>query len=82
MVETVVTEDIRTAVMELCDEDDIDTIVVGPRGHHALHQSNLGSFSLFLASHATRPVVLVRAPRVDDKSMKKAITRRISQEHE
>jgi nucleotide-binding universal stress UspA family protein len=55
-------------IVAYADELDADLIVVGSRGHGALTTALLGSVSLGVLRHTTRPVMIVRpqvAPHVE-----------------
>ena len=47
-------------ILEVADERDADLIVVGSRGHGTLVGALLGSVSMGLVKHSSRPVVVVK----------------------
>lgn len=47
-------------IVAYADEKDADLIVIGSRGHGALTTTLLGSISLGVLRHTTRPVLIVR----------------------
>jgi nucleotide-binding universal stress UspA family protein len=47
-------------IVAYADERDVDLIVIGSRGHGALTTALLGSVSLGVLRHTTRPVLIVR----------------------
>ena len=47
-------------IVAYADEQDVDLIVIGSRGHGALTTALLGSVSLGVLRHTTRPVLIVR----------------------
>ena len=49
-----------TEIVAFADEMDADLIVIGSRGHGALTTALLGSISLGVLRHTTRPVLIVR----------------------
>jgi len=52
-----------TALMTAADEEDADLMVVGSRGTGGFAGLQLGSTSLQLVQHSSRPVVVVPGPR-------------------
>ena len=48
-------------IVAYADEQDVDMIVVGSRGHGTLTTALLGSVSLGVLRHTTRPVLVVRS---------------------
>jgi nucleotide-binding universal stress UspA family protein len=54
------------AICETADELGADPIVVGARGHSRIESVLLGSVSLAVATHAARPVLVVRPDREHD----------------
>ena len=48
-------------IVAYADEQDVDMIVVGSRGHNVLTTALLGSVSLGVLRHTTRPVLIVRS---------------------
>ncbi len=48
-------------IVGYADARDVDLIVIGSRGHGALTTTLLGSVSLGVLRHTTRPVLIVRA---------------------
>ena len=49
-------------IVAYADARDVDLIVIGSRGHRALTTTLLGSVSLGVLRHTTKPVLIVRAP--------------------
>jgi nucleotide-binding universal stress UspA family protein len=47
-------------ITEYADKRDVDLIVIGSRGHNVLTSAVLGSVSLGVLRHTTRPVLVVR----------------------
>jgi nucleotide-binding universal stress UspA family protein len=50
-----------TAIARYADEQDADLVVIGSRGHSVLTTALLGSVSLGVLRHTTRPVLVVRS---------------------
>ena len=48
-------------IVAYADEQDVDMIVIGSRGHNLLATALLGSVSLGVLRHTTRPVLVVRS---------------------
>jgi nucleotide-binding universal stress UspA family protein len=47
-------------IVEYADQQDVDLIVIGSRGHGALTTALLGSVSLGVLRHSQKPVLIVR----------------------
>jgi nucleotide-binding universal stress UspA family protein len=50
------------ALLEAAEDENVDLVVVGPRGHGSLAHLHVGSLAHHLAHHTTRPLAIVPAP--------------------
>jgi transaldolase len=50
------------ALLEAAEDENVDLVVVGPRGHGSLAHMHVGSLAHHLAHHTTRPLAIVPKP--------------------
>jgi len=50
------------ALLEAAEREDVDLVVVGPRGHGRFARMHIGSLAHHLAHYTTRPLAIVPAP--------------------
>jgi nucleotide-binding universal stress UspA family protein len=53
------------ALLEAAEHEQVDLVVVGPRGHGGFARLHIGSLAHHLAHHTTRPLAIVPAPGAD-----------------
>eukprot|EP01108_Squamamoeba_japonica_P007719 TRINITY_DN658_c0_g1_i1.p2 TRINITY_DN658_c0_g1~~TRINITY_DN658_c0_g1_i1.p2 ORF type:complete len:207 (+),score=77.62 TRINITY_DN658_c0_g1_i1:173-793(+) len=67
------TSDIRASVLKVAEEEKVDTIVVGTRGHSGLKRVLVGSLTDYLVTHSPVPVVVVRgSTKAGDRTVAEA----------
>ena len=67
-IKKLVRGDAVSEILECADLLDVDLIVVGSRGHGAIASALLGSVSRGVLARAKRPVLIVRASEVREKT--------------